>query len=158
MRTVKIQQLTPGTFSPFGNVIERSGEKREETSGSHNWYGALASVDGAASVSVNILEMLWRPFILKMFESHAKTTETLIPMDGKGFIASVMPPGEADPEALRVFWVPADKGVTLHAGTWHFVPHTFESSSYCACIFRGQTGADDMNFHELKECIGIETP
>lgn len=158
MKKILVEPLDPAAFAPFGKVVERNGAEREETPGSHNWYGYLSSVDGTGSVSVNILEMLRRPFTVGLLEAHEKTTETLIPMGGKGFIVTAMPPGEVDLSKLRAFWVPGDKGVSFHAGTWHFVPHTLEESGCCAVIFRGMTGKDDMHFHGLEEAVALELP
>jgi ureidoglycolate lyase len=150
MRKIKVQNLTEKAFSPFGQVITTEGREYSGEPGVYRWYEKQAQVDGADTVSINLLTAAERDFVCKKFEAHSRTTETLLPLTGDMIVAGV-PVGPFDPNLLQAFYVPVGKGVCWMPGSWHYAPYSLSGDATCAIIFRHGTGADDALFMELPE-------
>lgn len=155
MRKVKVQKLTSEAFAPFGIVITTEGSVYSGEPGMYRWYEKQAQVDGAETVSVNLLTAVERDFVCKKFEAHSRTTETLLPLTG-GMIVAGLPVGPFDASRLQAFYVPVGKGVCWMPGSWHYAPYPIGGDATCAVIFRHGTGADDAVFMELPEETGFD--
>ncbi len=155
MNKVKVEKLTDESFAPFGQVLTTEGREFGGEEGLFRWYEKQASVDGAESVSINLLTAIERDFICKKFEAHTRTTETLLPLTG-GLIVAGIPEGEVTRERLRAFYVPVGIGVSWAVGAWHYAPFPIGKDATCAIIFRHNTGVDDVVFAELPEEVGFE--
>ncbi len=155
MKKVKVEKLTAEAFAPFGDVLTTEGRDFTGEEGMYHWYEKQASVAGAEVVSINLLTAIERAFVCQKFESHARTTETILPLTG-GLIVAGIPAGEVTPERLRAFYVPVGMGICWAAGSWHYAPYPIGEDAICAIIFRHGTGSDDAQFAELSEEIGFE--
>lgn len=155
MKKIRVQKLTEAAFRPFGSVLTADGRPFGGEAGMYRWYEKQAAVDGAETVSVNLLTALERAFTCKRFEAHARTTETLLPLTG-GVIVAGIPAGPAEAARLQAFYVPVGMGVSWAAGAWHYAPYPIGGEATCAVIFRHGTGADDAVFAELPEEVGFE--
>lgn len=155
MRKIKVQKLTDAAFAPFGTVITTNGRNFGGETGVFKWYEKQAAVDNAQTVSVNLLTALEREFLCKRFESHERTTETLLPLTGSMIVAG-LPVGVFDPGKLAAFYVPVGMGVSWAPRAWHYAPYPIGGDATCAIIFRHGTGADDAVFEELPEDVGFE--
>ena len=155
MKKIKVQQLTEEAFRPFGRVITTEGRPYGGEEGMYRWYEKQAEVEGAETVSVNLLTAVNRPFVCRKFEAHRRTTETILPLTG-GLIVAGIPEGEAVIERLAAFYVPVGMGVCWAKGAWHYAPYPLYNDETCAVIFRHGTGGDDAVFAELPEDTGFE--
>lgn len=155
MEKVKVQMLTAEAFAPFGKVIETEGHDHGGEAGMYDWYEKQAQVDGAETVSVNLLTAIQREYRFNKFEAHARTTETVLPLTG-GLIVAGVPAGEVTPDRVQAFYVPVGKGISWAAGAWHYAPFPIGGNATCAVIFRHGTGADDAVFATLPEEMGFE--
>lgn len=155
MRKIKVEKLTERAFAPFGSVLMTEGREFGGEEGMYKWYEKQASVEGAQSVSVNLLTAIEREFVCKKFEAHQRTTETILPLTG-GLIVAGIPEGEVVFERLRAFYVPVGMGVAWAPGVWHYAPYPIGGDATCAIIFRHGTGADDAAFAELPEEVGFK--
>jgi ureidoglycolate hydrolase len=155
MKKIKVQSLSEPAFASFGTVIETENRPFCGEDGIYRWYEKQAQIDGAETVSINLLTANKRPFATKRFEAHARTTETLLPLTG-GVIVAGMPAGEPDLRKLQAFYVPVGKGVSWSTGAWHYAPYPIGGDVTCAVIFRHGTGSDDAVFAELPEAVGFE--
>jgi len=155
MQKVKVEKLTPESFAPFGDVLTTEGRDFAGEEGLYRWYEKQASVEGAGTVSINLLTAIERDFVCQRFEMHTGTAETLLPLTG-GMIVAGIPEGEVSVDRLRAFYVPVGTGVSWHAGAWHYAPYPVGGDATCAIIFRHGTGADDMHFADLPEEVGFE--
>ena len=155
MKRIRIEPLDREAFLPFGSVLETEDRPFTGEAGMYRWYEKQAQVDGAESVSINLLTALVRPYVCRRFEAHARTSETLLPLTG-GVIVAGLPVGPFDPEKIRAFYVPVGKGVSWAKGAWHYAPYPIGGDATCAVIFRHGTGSDDAIFAELPEEVGFE--
>jgi ureidoglycolate lyase len=106
-------------------------------------------------VSINLLTALERNFVCQRFESHALTTETILPLTGDLIVAGI-PPSEVTPNRLRAFYIPVGMGISWTAGVWHYAPYPLGRDAICAVIFRHGTGGDDARFADLPFGVGFE--
>ncbi len=148
MKPIRVEPLNSGSFADFGTVLETEGRDYTGEAGVYKWFEKQAQVDGAGTVSINLLEVIERPRQCRKFEAHARTTETILPLTGDIVVAG-MPPGDASAGKLRAFRVPVGKGICWKPGAWHYAPYPVSGDTVCAVIFRHQTGADDVIFAEL---------
>lgn len=155
MRKIKVQVLTEEGFAPFGQVITTDGRSFGGEEGMYRWYEKQAQVDGAETVSVNLLTAIQRDYVFRKFESHSRTSETLLPLTG-GVIVAGIPAGPVTEARVQAFYVPVGKGISWAAGAWHYAPFPIGGDATCAVVFRHGTGADDAVFEELPEELGFE--
>lgn len=155
MEKIKVQMLTEEAFAPFGTVIQTEGRTYGGEAGMYNWYEKQAQVDGAETVSINLLTAIQREYVFDKFEAHAKTTETVLPLTG-GLIVTCVAEGEVTPERVQAFYVPVGKGISWAPGAWHYAPFPVGGDAACAVIFRDGTGGDDAVFATLPEPMGME--
>lgn len=155
MKKIKVEKLTTESFAPFGNVL--TTEERDFTgeAGMYEWYEKQAWVEGAQIVSINLQKVIEREFVCKRFESHTRTTETILPLTGDLIVVGI-PEGEVTCERLRAFYVPVGMGVSWAIGAWHYASFPIEGDAICAVIFRHGTGSDDAMIAELPEEMGFE--
>ena len=155
MKKIKVQMLTEENFAPFGAVITTEGREYGGEAGMYKWYEKQAEVDNAEVVSVNLLTAEQRDYVFRRFESHARTSETLLPLTG-GVIVAGVPEGKVTEDRVQAFYVPVGKGISWKPGAWHYAPYPIGGDATCAVIFRHGTGADDAVFEELPEDMGFE--
>ena len=60
MKKANVQMLTPETFAPFGIVLETEGREYGGEAGLYRWYERQAEVNGAETVSINLLTAVQR--------------------------------------------------------------------------------------------------
>jgi len=154
MTKIKVEALTDEAFAPFGIVLKTEGREHGGAEGLYKWYEKQASVDGAEVVSINLLTAIARDFVCKEFESHERTTETILPLTG-GLIVAGVPSGEVSIDRLRAFYIPVGMGICWAPGSWHYAPYPIGRDETCAIIFRHGTGNDDVTFDELPEEVGF---
>lgn len=155
MKKVKVQMVTQENFAPFGQVLETEKRPYGGEAGMYNWYEKQAAVEGAEVVSVNLLTAIQREYVFDKFETHSRTTETVLPLTG-GLIVAGIPAGEVTSERVRAFYVPVGKGISWAPGAWHYAPFPVGGDATCAVIFRDGTGGDDAVFAALPEQMGFE--
>jgi len=155
MKKIKVEKLTAEAFAPFGEVITTEGREFAGEEGMYRWYEKQASVEGAQTVSINLLTAIEREFVCQRFEMHTDTTETLLPLTG-GMIVAGIPEGDVSVDRLRAFYVPVGMRVCWKARAWHYAPYPIGGDATCAIIFRHGTGGDDMHFADLPEQVGFE--
>lgn len=156
MKKIQVQVLTEEAFAPFGKVLAADVNKAERNPGVSDWYGNVMIMEGIESAAFNLMTVYPREAVCRKFECHNKTAEAVIPLDGKGVIIPLAPPGEFDPEKVAAFYVPGNKAVVFHPGTWHFAPYTFEDSATFITAYRSATPEDDVLFAELPQNTEFE--
>lgn len=154
MKKANVQMLTPETFAPFGIVLETEGREYGGEAGLYRWYERQAEVNGAETVSINLLTAVQREYSFQKFEAHTRTTETVLPLTG-GLLVAAIAPGVVAPERVQAFYVPVGKGISWAAGVWHYAPFPIGGDATCAVIFRHGTGTDDVIFESLPEKMGF---
>ena len=103
------------------------------------------------------LNCRYRDKILKKVERHLQTHELMVALKGDSLIcvasASLDAPEEKD---IHCFAVKEGTVLMMDKAVWHWIPYPLqEPGSEFLVLFRDGTGADDLNFHELKEKLWI---
>lgn len=151
MKKIPVHFLTEEAFAPFGSVIAVDVAKAEQNPGVSDWYGNVAVMGEIGSAAFNLMTVYPREAVCRRFESHRRTPEAVIPLGGRGIIIPLAPPGEFQADLVSAFYVPGNKAVVFHPGTWHFAPYTFEDSATFITAYRAGTPEDDIQFAELAE-------
>ena len=138
---LEVQELTPETFAPYGEVSS-------PTSGfSLDFSGQKASF---CHVRIDA-----RPLKLLFFARHLHTTQAYVPLASGESILVVAPPSDlTDPEAIpdlaraAAFRLRGDRAVNLHRGTWHRTPIPLGAS--CDFLVLDREGTlDDLDLVDL---------
>ncbi len=123
---IKIEPLSPGAFSPFGDVLDASGEA--DVMINHGMCGRFndrAKLDfgpeGRAGISVFKAKARTLPLALEMVERHPEGCQAFIPMTEHSFLVVVAPDENDAPGTPRAFLTAPGQGVNLHRGVWHGV-------------------------------------
>lgn len=156
MKKIKVQVLDPKSFEPFGVVISTDNFEPDRVPGAFDWYGELADFNDIDHATFNLMTVYPREVKIEKFECHVKTREAVIPLGGKGVIIPLSPPGEVTEDSIAAFYVPGNKAVVFHPGTWHYVPFTFEDSANFITAYRRDTSKDDVQYAEPPYPMELE--
>jgi len=123
---VRVLELTPEAFAPYGAVIEpklrgaQFDASRYEPDDPH-----LVLNNGEPLL--RIMHLRGRGLVFTKIARHLKVTQCLGSIDGRDWFLAVAPPdtGRAAPRLEDVvgFHIPGGKIVRLHLATWHAGPH-----------------------------------
>jgi ureidoglycolate hydrolase len=150
MKNLTVKPITADNFSKFGSLISTEGARPAGGDANYDWYAKLGTVEVEGTVSVNIMHLRQRPFTLTKIEYHLRSQEVVLPL-GKPFILTVAPGGKLQEDAIEAFYVPADRGVCMAAGTRHFMPFPLYEDTDCVIIFRDGSGVDDLTFEDIQD-------
>lgn len=133
MRKLKAVPLTQADFSPFGDVVEATGDGEQISinEGHCTRFHDLANVTKDSRLSVNIFRVKARacPIRLNQMERHPKSSQMFMPLGGTPYLVVVAPKGAFDADQIRAFLAAPGQGVNYHAGTWHHYCLTLEGAS-----------------------------
>ena len=139
--------LTQEAFAPYGDVIETSADAMilEINQGYTKRYHDLAKVDVAADGGRPIINIfrstpLPQPLTLEVMERHPLSSQAFIPLNQRPYLVAVSPPGELNPEDIKVFLAGPNQGVNYRAGTWHHFCLALDDVSHFLVIDRGGQG------------------
>lgn len=144
--TVKIvpEPLTPGAFSPFGDVVcaSEAAEERVINEGNTTRFHDLATLSltgnhGTPLVNIFRSSPLPLPITLTMMERHPLSSQAFYPLSGNPYLVVVAPAGEFQESEIRVFKASSDQGVNYHPGTWHHYSLALNDTSDFLVIDRG---------------------
>jgi len=123
VRSIPVNQLTPESFAPFGEVIAAKED------------GAPFGPDDArlelsrGTPRFYIMRLPRRNLRFKQITRHRQVTQCLASVGGKSwFMAVAAPLNLDDPQAqpaledIKAFRIPGDVAVKLHRGSWHAGP------------------------------------
>jgi ureidoglycolate lyase len=118
---VRVEQLSPSSFRPFGQIIGRfDGTPSYATSSSKAWR---LEYDVKGSTDLLFFHYEHGPLECDSIERHFHVTQSFIPLANAASIMMVAPPTDRStmprPEAVRAFYVPGAIGIMLWRGTWH---------------------------------------
>jgi ureidoglycolate lyase len=125
MRELTPEPLTAQAFTPFGNVIEASGDaaRIDINQGHAIRYDRLADIDVADEGGTPIVSLFrakpLAELVLESFERHPLGSQTFVPLNGRPYLVAVAPPGDFDPAEIRLFRAEGHQGVHYRKGTWH---------------------------------------
>lgn len=134
---VGVEPLTNETFAPFGNVLAAEGERRSiDLYGSSIDVFTAGRVDSDVPVDIFMSRSSIREFRIHFLERHMLLSQMFVPLCGTPFVVvAARPDAEEDENGIPVvsevhaFFVPGDKAVTIHRGTWHEPPFPLADDS-----------------------------
>jgi ureidoglycolate lyase len=139
--TVIVTPLTPGTFAPYGDVLDASGAPDKIiNAGKCGRFHDRAKVDVEdARVGISIFKADARslPYQLDLIERHPEGSQAFVPMSDDAFLVIVSDGPKAVPKA---FITDGAQAINFHRGTWHGVLTPLAGNGQFAVIDRiGET-------------------
>ena len=124
-RVITIEPLISEAFTPFGDVLDASGEAdkiiNQGRCGRYHDRARLDFSDGRAGVSLFKAQPRALPLTLDMVERHPDGSQAFVPMSMDGFLVVVAEDEDGAPGRPRAFLTEAGQAVNFHKGTWHGV-------------------------------------
>ncbi|CAL8470773.1 g10315 [Coccomyxa elongata] len=144
-----VNDLTPGNFEPFGQVVGPSYDGKE--------YGAEDAqlVLDQGTPRFYIMRLPRRGLSFDRITYHAKVTQCLGSIGLQPwYMAVAAPSGSVEewprPEDLHAFRIPAGTFIKLHQGTWHAGPLFEEDSMAFYNLELSDTNVVDHNTHDYS--------
>ena len=97
-----------------------------------------------------------KPFQIKGFEKHPKSTQVFIPMPPKDKVVSYMilvclGKDKPDLKTMQAFLVPSSVGISYHPGIWHHTLIVLDHSSNFACLVYEDNSSEDCVVYKVEE-------
>ena len=151
-----VEELTPQTFEPFGDVITTDGaEMHLINQGTTKRFHDLAHVDVGMQGGVPLISIFravaWpRPVRIAMLERHPLGSQSFIPLSEEDWIV-VVAEGESCPElaSMRCFRARGDQGVNYRRGIWHHPLLVLASAQDFVVVDRGGEG-DNLQEYQFS--------
>ena len=135
-----IQPLTSEAFTPFGNIIEASGQPDMIINqGFCERYHDRAKIDflnGQMGISLFNAKPCTLPYKLDMMERHPLGSQAFIPMNYSAFLITVAQDVNNAPTNPKAFLSRPGQAINFHRNTWHGVLTPLEDPGIFAVIDR----------------------
>ena len=122
MRQIRTEPLTAQAFTPYGDVLEATGDYRLINAGLCRRHHDRAQLDfgpqGRAGISIFKAELRALPYEFDLIERHPDGSQAFIPMSADPFLVIASDGPDATP---RAFLTDGAQGINLRRGTWHGV-------------------------------------
>jgi len=157
--TLRPEPLTPGSFAPFGDVIEAAaGRVAAMNAGRFERFHDLCDVDpgddGRVAVSIARCRLITDlPYRIELVERHPLGSQAFIPLTPCRLLVVVAPPADTVVASdLRAFVSNGHQGINYRRGTWHMPLIAFEAGQEFLVIDRagGEANCDE---HRLEEGV-----
>ena len=156
--TLRVKELSPGAFSPFGHVIQRPQRSPDARGPGWSWWGETLLLEGdGRPFGVGLLDLQPTSMSFDWAERHMRSIEAILAIDDDCLIY-VAPPGNlerplqaATLRRFEVFRVPPGRGVVLNRGVWHGAPLALERASQAVVLLLEGTGASDTEVVRFAE-------
>jgi ureidoglycolate lyase len=153
-----IQDLTPGAFAPFGEVILQPPRAADASGPGWQWWGetALLAAD-SRPYGIGYLDLQPAGLRFDWAERHMRSAEMLIPTGGDCLVYVGPPEHPEQPELLppldrfQVFRVRQGQAVLLHPGVWHGAPLAIDRPLNVVVLLLQGTGAADTSVVRFAE-------
>lgn len=129
MKTISVKPLTAEDFHKYGvyqNALKPTGESLGAPPAEFFRDLVQLRLGGASVLSVSVLELTERPYIIDAMEYHNDCCEGMMPLD-TDVIVQLAPPVKGDTiplEKVEAFYVPKGTLIVLNPGVWHESPYT----------------------------------
>lgn len=159
-KRISAEPVSSTNITPYGELFNTDTAQPAFDSDIFSFWND-ASVGDVDAAPVSFGMVVTKPGAPRVpaLERHLRTTETLVPIDADiTLVLGVPTEGPLpDPTTVRALRVPRGAGVTLHKGTWHYVPLIAENKpARTLVVFRQGTPADDLEIKELGTELGFE--
>ncbi len=150
---MEIKELSSENFKAFGKILNGTAFVELDSAEEFSWADAAGGLDLFSPSCTGQLNCRYRDRDLKKMERHMKTPEIMVALEGDSLICVAASSEEApEKESIRCFRVPRGSALMMDKAVWHWIPYPEQKpGAKFLVLFRDGTGADDLNFHELKE-------
>ncbi|MDR3211125.1 MAG: hypothetical protein LBU79_04325 [Planctomycetota bacterium] len=156
MPSVKVEELTPESFRPFGtyaNLLDPQSEflgKKPVAFYRDMIPLAISNPCSLPSVSICLVEK--RPLVVNISEYHSYTAEGNVSLDSDILfhVGPATPNGVFPKDAIRVFRIPAGVFVNIYPGVWHHAPFA-DRVAHVLCLLPERTYANDCIVKTLSK-------
>jgi ureidoglycolate lyase len=155
---LRIQDLTPAAFAPFGHVITSPTHHPDASGPGWQWWGEMALL-AADSRPYGVGYLALRPTEPRFdwAERHMHSAEMLIPAGGDCLVYVGPPDHLEEPGCLpaldrfQIFRVYQGQAVLLHAGVWHGAPLAIDRPLNVVVLLLQGSGASDTSVVRFEE-------
>jgi ureidoglycolate lyase len=163
MTTLRVRELTPEAFAPYGDVIRLPARGEDASGPGWRWWAETVSLptDGR-SFGVGYLDLSGSPMRFGWAERHLRSVEVVLPLAGDCLLyvgpaeRLEQPDAIVERERFEVFRLHPGTGVAMRAGVWHGAPLSQTPSSALVLLLEG-TGRDDVTVVRFEDDpVGVE--
>ena len=120
------EPLTPGTFAPFGDVLDCAGGPDKLINAGlcerfHDRARMDFGADGRAGISMFNAQPRSLPYTLDLLERHPDGSQAFIPMTQNPFLVIVAGDDNGIPGPVQAFLTAPGQGINLLRNIWHGV-------------------------------------
>jgi ureidoglycolate hydrolase len=155
---LKILPLTSTAFADFGKVLNKVGGDPMGHSAEFNYWGKLGEFHIDGRISSGHLVAFQRPAVVRRLESHARTPEILVALEGDSALCLARPgisPNDGR-GGIQAFLLARGDAIVLHPGTWHWIPVPIGCATAAFLVlFAEGTEDNDIAFCDLKAEIEL---
>jgi ureidoglycolate lyase len=151
---VSLEELTPETFAPFGQVLFAPQNNTRED------FAAKVENDRPAAARANLALIAALPahfpLEIKCLERHAHSNQAFLPLHVPEYLVVVCNDtgtGRPDLETLRAFRVSGRTGINYNRGTWHHGMTTIGGSGTFAMLVHEDGTAGDSEFVDVEPIV-----
>lgn len=147
---IRVQELTPETFSPFGTVIEQPTRTQDAQGPGWTWWGENAFLEGdSRPYGIGYLDLTPADMKFDWAERHMRSMELIIPAGGDCLIYVGPPEHLHEPGRLpdlgtfQAFRIREGQAALLDRGVWHGAPLAIDRPAKAIVLLHKDTGIED---------------
>lgn len=146
---LKIEELTPQVFAPFGKVIEQPTRPVDAEGPGWKWWGENLVLGGNRSYAIGYLDLQPAALSFNWAERHMHSDELILPTGGDCLIYVGPPDFPNDPthlpalESFRVFRIRQGQGALVSERVWHGAPMAIDRSLNVVILLGYGSGRED---------------
>jgi ureidoglycolate hydrolase len=144
-----VDDLTVESFAAFGRVVDAPERRPDATGAAWLWWAETALLEtGDRPYAVGYLELAPGRPVFDWAESHARSEEMVIPVQGEILVYAAAP----EPRDFHVFRVARGQAVILDKNVWHGDPLATDGPARAIVLLAEGTGerdTDKVQFEEL---------
>ena len=159
-KKLAIFEASSPEFSRYGARVYASSKAPDAACPEFRWWANQGWPEMGGVPSVGLVESTGKDrHESRIFERHAATSETLIPVDADVVLvvarSASLSGTEIDPESVRAFRVRRGEAVILHSGTWHYAPLTCAPRARTFVVFDRRTPDGDVLKIDSEVDLGV---
>ena len=138
---IKVQELTPEAFKPYGSVIELPANEDTALSADRYTYWPMLSplTCACGKFQVGVCRMYKRPLRTQMLERQLGTQIFMTPLTGPMVIVfakneGLDPAERVNAQIAEAFLITPSQGIVINEGVWHYTPMPTEGDVDVICI------------------------
>jgi ureidoglycolate lyase len=162
---IDAEPLQREAYRPYGDVVAAapglaSFSANNGTARRFDRLGAIENLrPGRATPNLCLFRAApsaQRPFVVRMLERHAHSTQLFVPMAGARYLVIVCAGSESpDLRTLRAFIADGTQGITYRPGTWHHPLVALDRQTDFACLVHEDGSAGDAEERAVTPAVRV---